>query len=356
MRDRSIDVARGVLTLIMVYCHVLQFFADAQLFPVVNRYIDVINLTVFPAFVFCFGATAVLAYLKKPYAQALPGMLRTTLRALAAFYLSGIGFRVLREGKPLAVGTVRRVLQLTDIPGWSEFLVSFALYGLLLIAAFAGLRWLMTRPLAMLAAGCVCLAGCFIPYGAVGSVHAALFVGGTQFSFFPILQYMPFFLAGMAYAAGAKRQRWVLVGIALALGAAGLVKAVIIGGLPARFSPDWAWIALSALPVCIVMLAAKALTMGEGSVVRKALDPVCAVLSHFGSRSLYYLLMSNLVIFTLVGKGIVPTMSRKSVLPWTAVIQSPQGAAVWTGVLLAVLWFVSVLAGRSAPKRSEREK
>ena len=80
MRDRSIDVSRGILVLMMVYGHVLQFFGDASLFPAVNRNIDFINLTVFPTFVFCFGATAVLAYLDKPYQRALPGMTKTVLR------------------------------------------------------------------------------------------------------------------------------------------------------------------------------------------------------------------------------------------------------------------------------------
>ena len=36
MRDRSIDVSRGLLVIMMVYGHVLQFFGDAQLFPLVD--------------------------------------------------------------------------------------------------------------------------------------------------------------------------------------------------------------------------------------------------------------------------------------------------------------------------------
>ena len=127
MRDRSIDVGRGLLVIMMVYGHVMQFFGDSQVFPLVGTMIDVINLTVFPTFVFYFGATAVLAYLRKPYMSALPGMIRTALRAYVVFVLSGVGYRVLRENKAFAVGTVRRVMQLTDIPGWSEFLISFAL-------------------------------------------------------------------------------------------------------------------------------------------------------------------------------------------------------------------------------------
>ena len=58
MRDRSIDVSRGLLVIMMVYGHVLQFFGDAQLFPLVDGLISIVNLTVFSTFVFDFGVTA----------------------------------------------------------------------------------------------------------------------------------------------------------------------------------------------------------------------------------------------------------------------------------------------------------
>lgn len=357
MRDRSIDVGRGILVLMMVYGHVLQFFADAQLFPLTDTLINVINLTVFPTFVFCFGATAVLAYLDKPYRRALPGMAKTALRSLFVFYLSGIGFRVLRENKAFAVGTVRPILQLSDIPGWSEFLVSFALYAVLLMAAFKGLLWLSRRPLASLCVGAVCLVSCLlVPYSKVQPRQLQLIIGGRDFACFPVLQYMPYFLAGMIYARGDKAMRLRLLALAAVCSAAGGVYCAIDGGLPGRFPPEWAWIVLPALLCAAVVLLSKGLCRLCGGGFRRAADALCGMLSHFGSRSLYYLLTSNLVIFTLAGKGVVPVMKRKSVLPWTAPIQSPQGALVWTALLLAALWFVALLAGRSGKARKEQGK
>ena len=134
--------------------------------------------------------------------------------------------------------------------------------------------------------------------------------------------------------------------------AAGAVYCAIAGGLPSRFPPDVMWIVTPALNCAAVLLAAKGLCLLCGGGIRRAADMLCAALSHFGSRSLYYLLTSNLVLFTLAGADIVPAMSRKSVLPWTAVIQAPQGAAVWTAVLLAALWFVALLAGRGAGRKT----
>ena len=345
MRDRSIDVGRGMLVIMMVYGHVMQFFGDSQIFPLVGTMIDVINLTVFPTFVFYFGATAVLAYLKKPYLQALPGMIRTTLRAYAVFCLSSVGYRVLRENKAFAVGTVRRVMQLTDIPGWSEFLISFALYGLLLIVGYAVFDWLSRKPFACLLVSALCVACCeFVPYGSVPT-RLALLIGGRDFSYFPIVQYMPYFLAGMLYARGDRRTRrgLLLVSVVASLGG---VAYWHFFGFPNRFPPSWGWILLPGALVDAVVLFSRALCALAGSWLDRVVDALCGILGHFGGASLYYLLASNLVLFTLAGRSIVPAMARKSVLPWTLPIQSPQGAACWTAVLLLALWFVSALSGR----------
>lgn len=345
MRDRSIDVGRGLLVIMMVYGHVMQFFGDSQIFPLVGTMIDVINLTVFPTFVFYFGATAVLAYLKKPYLQALPGMLRTTLRAYAVFCLSGVGYRVLRENKAFSVGTVRRVMQLHDIPGWSEFLISFTLYGLLLIVGYAVFDFLSRKPMACLFVSALCVCSCLVvPYGEIPT-HLALLIGGRNFSYFPIVQYMPYFLCGMLYSQGDRRTRRMLFVVAVVSSLGGVAHWHFFG-FPGRFPPEWGWILLPAVLVGAVVLLSRALCGMAGNGIGKIADALCGVLGHFGGASLYYLLGSNLVLFTLAGKGAAPAMARKSVLPWTLPIQSPQGAACWTAVLLLALWFVARLGGR----------
>lgn len=340
-RDPAVDIARGLLVLLMVWGHTMQFFADTTIFPLAQTLIDAINVTVFPTFVFCFGCTTYLSYLQKPYRRALPGLLRTALRAYAAFVVSGVGFRVLREGKALSFATVRRVALLEDIPGWSEFLIAFALYALLAAVAFGALRRLAGRPALAALAGGVCLLCCLIPYDRVGVTQLALVVGGTQFSFFPIVPYMPYFLAGMVYAAGGRGLRLALIVPAAAATALACVRCALGGGLPSRFPPDIAFIALSALPVCAVMLLSKGLCL-----LPRAVEPLRAVIAHFGTRSLYYLLTSNLSIFALAGRGLVPQYAKKALPPFNLTVQSPGGALGWAAALLLTLWFVSRLAGR----------
>ena len=357
MRNRSIDVGRGLLVLMMVYGHVLQFFADTQLFPLADTLMNLINLTVFPTFVFYFGMTAAIAYLNKPYRSALRGMAGTMLRTYAAFVLSGVGYRVLRENKPFAAGTVRRVMLLQDIPGWSEFLIAFSLYMLVLIVLFPLIKGASCRPGAALAAGIVCMLCCeLIPYKRIAPPQLALLIGGRDFSYFPVVQYMPYFLSGLVYAQAHRGTRRRILFLATAASVLGLIKYVINGRLPSRFPPDWAWIALPALLVALVAALANALCAPQGGRLHRISAPLCRMLSHLGGKSLYYLLMSNLVLFTMSGKGIVPQLSRKGMPPWTKPIQSPAGALCWTAVLLVCIAYSVNLAGRGARRAENRQK
>ena len=352
MRNRAVDVGRGLLVLMMVYCHVLQFYGDSMLFPMVGHIINGVNMTVFPAFVFYFGVTAEMAYLNKSYRRALPGMIRTCLRAYGAFVISGVGFRILREGKPFGPGTVRRVMQLADIPGWSEFLIAFALYALLLIVLFPLFRALSRRPLVSLMVGAVCVISCeCVPYSVVPT-RLALLIGGRDYAYFPAVQYMPYLLAGMVFARGEGSVRRRLLGLAVLCTAAGAACWAIEGRMPSRFPPDWAWIMSCALCAALIVLAGYGLAALENTGLRRVFRAVCDVLAHLGSRSLYYLLSSNIVIFTLAGRGIGPALSVKSVVPWTLPVQAPQGAACWTAVMLFCLCFAARLAGRGAGKRT----
>ena len=57
-RNQEIDIMKGLLTLAMILCHCLQFFGkeDAGIEKIL---VNVINLTTFSGFLFCFGLCAV---------------------------------------------------------------------------------------------------------------------------------------------------------------------------------------------------------------------------------------------------------------------------------------------------------
>lgn len=355
MRDRSVDLQRGILVILMLYAHILQFFGDAQLFPQTNLWVNSISLLAFPTFVFCFGRTVAMAYLKKPFRQALPRMGRTFGRCLAAFYVSGAAFRVLREHRPLEAETLRNIFLLNDIPGWSEFLIAFALLMLSAIVLFPLLRQITCRRWLWLPLSIPCLLGCFLPYDRITVPQLALLIGSRSYVTFPVLQYFPFFLAGVAYTGASLRERLGMSGVAVIFSAAGLVW-YVRHGLPERFPPHWAWILLPCFAIALLTALCHGLCRLPGEKYWLPVEGLRRMLSHFGGASLYYLVGSNLVLFTLAGAGMAPLLSRSGPWPWNQVIQSPAGAFSWLIVLLALLWFIARLAGRGASGRPSKTR
>nr|WP_145158608.1 acyltransferase [Paenibacillus terrae] len=301
-RERAIDLFKGLLIVGMVYCHTLQFFSDPVVYPSISRWIDFFNLITFSGFVFSFGYVSQLAYYSKPFRSACPRMLTAALKTLLAFYVSGTAFRVFHDGAPLQWDTIRPIMLLKDIPGWSEFLVSFTYLMILGLVLFVPLRWLSGRKwLGFLAAGLL-LAGTLFPYGAVHVPQLGLLVGTRDFASFPPVQYFPYYLLGILFAKYRIRFDWlVLAGSVLATGlfAANWRYA---GELPSRFPPSLFWIIGAAIILYGYYLLARVL---------ERIPYAFGFLESMGRNVLLYLVLSNLLIFTvkssrpdlLVGSG-----------------------------------------------------
>lgn len=355
-RDRALDTFKGILTFLMVYCHVLQFFGDSQLFPRNELYMQAANLLVFPGFVFAFGQNVQRSYYSKPLIKAAPRMLSRALRLYAVFVMSGLGFRVLRENRPFAAGIVRRVILLQDIPGWSEFIIAFSLF---FMAAL--LLWYPMKkargPLFPALLGVLSLLSGLIPYDGARDPRLELLIGGRGFACFPVLEYLGFFLTGISAerAKGRKKAQGLLLALGAALSAMGLWRALALGALPERFPPDIGWLLLPFLPLMLLRLACEGLESLRASLprpilgrseLRLPLEPLRAL----GRNSILYLLLSNLLIFTMAGKNLAPTLKVKS--PWLfgQPIASGGGAFWWTLALLcAIALLLSLVAKPTRP-------
>jgi hypothetical protein len=219
-------------------------------------------------------------------------MLRTSARILIAFYLSGVAFRVFVSGRAPDRETMLPVVGLFDIPGWSEFLVSFALFVLLAALLRPALAWLLEHRAAFWVVFLALLATTFIPYDRVQVPQLGLLIGTEQFASFPVLQYLPFFLVGMYFHRF--RVRFVpglFVG-ALVASAAGIIQVVSSGALPGRFPPTLPWILLPMGLLYALLLLARAVP--EWALLVRWLGGI-------GTNVLTYLLLSNVVIFALSG-------------------------------------------------------
>ncbi len=347
--DKSIDRIRGFLVIIMVYAHVLQFFGNGGAYPAVLRIIDVINILVFPTFVFCFGRSASIAYLQKPFKAAAPRLIKAMLSLYAVFVLSGLGFRLLREGAAFNMITVDKILLLNDIPGWSEFLAGFAAYALVVLVLFKPLQWLSTRFVPTLITCAVCLGLCFLPYDLIKAPQIGLFIGTRGFACFPVVQYAPYLLAGIYWQTTKKHGRiWSIIGLGGTLAG---VMYTILSGLPERFPPSLPWVLLTGFfPATISFLMAKI------NELPRYISPVDGWLCNVGRKSLFYLLASNLTIFALAGLRAAPIANRRAIWFWNQPIGSPLGSLLWTAVLFIAIGLAASFAGRSSQKQPKKQE
>lgn len=346
-RDHSLDLMKGLLVLLMTWGHVMQFFGDHHLFPVMDQLELGINLLVFPSFVFAFGWAVAIAYYCRSFQKAWRSMLSSALKPLGAFYLSGIAFRVLRENKPFSWRAVQRILLFQDVPGWSEFLASFFALALLALVLYWPLKRLKDRPLWLLPLGAALLALCFIPYANIKYPLLRLYLGTDAYASFPVLQYSPYFLAGLAWP-GLKQKKWgrfTLPVLALFSTLGGWWRGHALGSLPQRFPPDVGWILLPAAGVAALAGIGFLLSCFP-TVDRLRLD-VCRPLRGLGANSLYYLLAGNLVLFTLAGKGITPQLQFKARGLFGQSIKAPAGAFWWALAFLIAAAFVAGLIRKS---------
>ena len=320
-RDYSIDIFKGLLVIGMVYCHILQFFSDPEVYTGAQRVIDVVNIVTFSGFVFSFGYVGQLAYYSKPLKAVYGRMLSTAVKTLIAFYISGTYYRLFLDRKPLTWSTVKPILLLQDIPGWSEFLVSFSLIMLVGLVLFKPLTWLIERKLIFWVVVLLLLMTTYFPYDKVTVNQLGLLIGTRKFASFPVVQYFPYYLIGMYVARYRLGWNWKLfLGSFVSTGIF-IAYVTVKHGLPERFPPSLFWILSSSFLVYLYFLVAKVLTLKM---------KYTKFLTVLGQNVLLYLLMSNMMIFTL-------KHNQDQLLLSTA-----EGFGFDVGILLLISFFIRI--------------
>ncbi|WP_238323143.1 acyltransferase family protein [Gorillibacterium massiliense] len=289
-RERAIDLFKGLLVIGMIYCHSLQFFSDVQVYPGGQKWIDFINLITFSGFVFSFGYVSQLAYYSKPFRRSAPRMLLAGVKTLLAFYVSGTAFRLFIDQRPVGWSTIRPILLLDDMPGWSEFLASFTYVTIAGLVLFVPLKWLAERKWLSFAVAFILLGATFIPYGSIHAPQLAPLIGTRDMASFPVVQYFPYYLAGMLFARYRIRWDWRVLAAALLASGAFFWKWQMQGDLPERFPPSIWWIIGPAAVLYGYYLLAKWLEQGV-----RYLAPI----EIMGRNVLWFLVMSNVMIFAL---------------------------------------------------------
>lgn len=234
-RKREIDIQKGMLTVAMMLCHCIQFFGKEE-YGLQKILVNLINLSTFSGFMFCFGYTNQIAYYRKEWKNSFGKMLKNVCRMLIAFYISGIAYVALVEGKIFRWKFVAEVVMLKKYPGWSEFLVSFAAVLLVGIFLYPIIRRMNT--IMFLGVACISCIACYIPYERIHNSWLALLTGSRDYITFPVLQYGVFFAAGILVCK--KEIRWNLRILLLTIiaGIPCLITVLKTGFLPERFPPS----------------------------------------------------------------------------------------------------------------------
>ena len=298
-RNREIDICKGILTVTMILCHCIQFFGFEEQ-GVQKILVNVINLTTFSGFLFCFGFVSNLAYYEnRNFKTSAVKLEKNAVRLLVAFYVSGIAYMAFVEDKIFRWDFITEILLLKRYPGWSEFLASFAammLAGILLYPVLKRVNGWVVAAVAVISG-----AACFLPYASIHNSWLALFAGSRDFTTFPILQYMVFFAAGAWISR--KRIWWKpqILAVVLVISLPCIIQFIRDGYLPERFPPSIFYIAGGSLFVYLDYLIAGGLERLREKT--RILEAVSGCLERCGRASLHYLLLSNLLIFALDGSS-----------------------------------------------------
>jgi hypothetical protein len=285
-RAPYLDLFKTVLVWGMVSAHVIQLLG-LRLGPGAGAFSDYVNLISFSGFMLAFGIGTGLS--RGARRRALAERAWPVLVMLAAVYISSLGFVVLSARRPVTPDLLADLLSFRVLFGYSEFLASFLVLYLLIALARPVLVAIAEHPLFLAVAIAACLASTYVTTDQL-IPFAGTLIGHRKYASFPLLAYLPWFLAGIRLG----RRDGVLPPLDLALAA---IATAAFGWffwragfwLPERFPPSVLWIVGPALILALYLFAARAVT-DWASAPSLLLAP--------GRHVLASLLFSNLAIFT----------------------------------------------------------
>lgn len=191
-RESNIDLIKTVLVLGMIFSHILDFFFDKH-FLITNY----INLVSFSGFIFVFGYNAYNAYIKKEETN-IKKIIKNIFKLILVFYVSGFfyDFFIQRNHK---ISNYINILCFLRLPGYSEFLATFALLYLFILVFRNRLRKISQKNNYILICIVVSLLFTIIPPVAIYIPWINLILKTRSISF-PLLPYLNLFFIGMYIA------------------------------------------------------------------------------------------------------------------------------------------------------------
>jgi hypothetical protein len=281
-RDYSIDILKGFATGSMVLAHVIAFAGQTTIIQAAVNYF--IGMFAFSMFLFSFGYTTQKAYLgeKVRYKPAL----LTAARIVVAYYISSLSYDIFVVEGATNLQRIWNILVFNTVPLFSEYIIAFALTLVIALPLGNAIKSLVQRPPLFFVVFFGLLLTTYFPYDIVQSAQIGLLVGAPNDLLFPfpVLQYSCVYLLGFYCSYHRLSLNIRIVGLALIIGALGL----LLDPTPERFPPSFGWIASGLAFVILCYSAAQ--------IVEKWLW-MRALLAPIGANSLFQLLFSNIFLF-----------------------------------------------------------
>ncbi len=287
MRDSRIDCFKGILTIQMILAHCFQFFSNLEVEKGWHFITDYINLTTFSGFVFAFGYVSYQSYIQTEFSIGLKKIGKNIIRLMLAFYISSFAFVIFIEGMPFRKDRILEILLLKRLAGWSEFLVAFAGVMLVTILFWKLLKSQNIKYLWIIAGASILV--CMLPHMEVKPI-VGMFIGGYGGAYYPVFPYYLYFVIGVYFVRKEVKFNWYVLVASIVGSGYMIVDAILLSkGWPSRFPLSLAW-----LFGAMLFLYGYYLISGLLGTNRYFLW-----LSDIGKNSLSYLLLSNIIIFSL---------------------------------------------------------
>jgi hypothetical protein len=295
-----LDYFKGILVFVMILAHCIQFFGD-ETRVIQGGISQFANLTTFSGFLFVFGATNAITYLRKPAKKSYPKMAKSFWRNLFAYYVSAFAYCIFVEGSLFLPQKIWKIIGLRVLMGYSEFLLAFAVMQLVVILLFGLFRRM--KQVHFLAFAVLSIACTFFPYELIKEPVLALFIGSDNFISFPIFPYFIYFAAGVWYINDAqqfvRKKKWMVAIGSVMVSIPCIVYTIVNQTLPKRFSPDIIFVLGAGFAVMLYTFLCKKLEKLSlhSAIWYRMLFPLQSI----GQNSLLFLLLSNVVLFALKG-------------------------------------------------------
>jgi hypothetical protein len=297
--SHDIDILKALLVLGMIIVHVISLLGDGATRELTEGFVVMIGVVSFSGFLFGFGYTTWLSYISTD--SGFRRIFPTISRIIIAYYFSTF-FYIMFVERAYGKSDFLNVLTISRMVSYSEFLLAFALTLLFGFLLKQPIRFVVERPHYFFITVFILSLTTFLPTQWVQSARLSLFFGSSSAYSFPILLYFPIYLMGV-YFARYKVKPNILIGLA---GVA--VYFIFKNNLDIiRFPPNFSFIAISVFFVITWYSISRFLSRWE-IVIRW--------LGALGKNTLFYLLMSNIIIFAF--RGAMPKLGGAMTLKTTA--------------------------------------